>query len=51
MKEKGKSNAEIAKYIGVHKSTIGRKLKRNSDNRNQKYRHDLTQRKYEKKKS
>jgi len=51
MKEKGKSNTEIAQYIGVHKSTIGRELKRNSDARNQQYRYELAQRKYEKRKA
>ena len=38
---------EIAKMIGVHKSTISRELKRNQDFRNGKYSYDLAQRKYE----
>ena len=40
------SQTEIAKTIGVNKSTVSRELKRNSDGRgHHRYRHDLAQRK------
>lgn len=43
------SRAEIARTIGVHRSTVSRKLKRNSDGRgHHKYEHDLAQRKADK---
>lgn len=42
----GKKNTEIAEAIGKHKSSIGRELLRNCDNRDKKYRSDLAQRKY-----
>ena len=42
------SPAEIARTIGVHRSTVSRELKRNSDGRgHHKYNHDLAQRKAE----
>lgn len=43
------SRAEIARTIGVHRSTVSRELKRNSDGRgHHKYEHDLAQRKADK---
>lgn len=43
------SPAEIARTIGVHRSTVSRELKRNSDGRgHHKYNHDLAQRKADK---
>ncbi len=46
MQKQGSSLAEIAKSIGVHKSTISRELQRNSDQRNGDYKVDLAQKKY-----
>jgi IS30 family transposase len=42
----GKNRTEIAEALGKHKSSIGRELKRNCDNRNKEYKCDLAQRKY-----
>jgi IS30 family transposase len=42
----GKNGTEIADAISKHKSTIGREIKRNCDNGNQEYSHELAQRKY-----
>lgn len=47
MTDNGYRPSEIAKIIGKHKSTIGRELKRNCDERNGSYRYILAQRKYE----
>jgi len=44
------SNSKIADMLGVHKSTIGRELKRNSDQRDMCYKFELAQRKYENRK-
>lgn len=41
----GKSNEDIAKVIGKHKSSIGRELKRNADGRNGEYRARLAEKK------
>ncbi len=46
MQKQGSSLAEIAKNIGVHKSTISRELQRNSDQRSGDYKVDLAQKKY-----
>jgi IS30 family transposase len=43
--ESGKTQTEIAKIIGKHKSSISREITRNSDQRNLKYKSDLAQRK------
>lgn len=51
MKKEGYNNSEIAHCVGKHKSTIGREIKRNRDQRNGEYRCDLAQRKYEERKS
>lgn len=42
----GKSRTAIAKSIGKDKSSITRELKRNSDDRNKEYKHELAQKKY-----
>lgn len=47
MHERGYSQKVIAETIGVHKSTISRELRRNCDQRNGQYRHELAQRKCE----
>lgn len=44
--QKGESKTQIALVIGVHKSTICRELRRNSDGRSNKYKYELAQRKY-----
>jgi transposase, IS30 family len=44
-KSTGMSNISIAKALGVHKSTIGRELKRNKDQRNGLYNSDLAHKK------
>ena len=41
----GKTREYIAKAVGKHKSSIGRELKRNIDNRNGEYRAELAERK------
>jgi IS30 family transposase len=46
MKNKGFSYSKISEIIRVHKSTIGRELKRNCDKRNSNYCSDLAHRKY-----
>ena len=47
----GKSQAAIAEMIGIHKSSVSRELKRNSDQRgHHKYNFDLAQRKADKRK-
>lgn len=43
--KKGKSKAEIADIIGKHKSSVGREIRRNADQRNQDYSYELAQRK------
>ncbi|GAB2797815.1 IS30 family transposase [Rhabdobacter roseus] len=43
----GHSRGQIAQQVGVHKSTISRELRRNSDGRNGAYRPELAQRKSE----
>jgi IS30 family transposase len=45
MLESGFNKTEIAIAVGVHKSTIGREIKRNCDLRNHQYRADLAHRK------
>lgn len=45
MIEKGYKKCEIARIIGVDKSTISREVKRNADRRSGVYRHELAQRK------
>lgn len=45
MKDQGISNGAIAKVIGIHKSNIGKELKRNADSRSGKYTSDLAIRK------
>lgn len=47
LKTQGLNYTEIAKSIGVHKSTVSRELKRNSDKRSGVYKVKLAQRKYE----
>lgn len=44
--QSGKSRTEIANLVGVHRSTISRELRRNSDKRNGIYKPDLAQAKY-----
>lgn len=45
--QSGKSRTEIANLVGVHRSTISRELRRNSDKRNVHiYKPDLAQAKY-----
>lgn len=46
MLRQGFNYSEIADSIGVHRSTVGREIKRNCDKRSMEYRHDLAQRKY-----
>lgn len=41
----GKTKTEIANIITKHKSSVGREIKRNADQRNHTYSHDLAQRK------
>jgi len=43
--KQGYNNSEIAENIGVHKSSIGREIKRNCDKRNEKYTATLAQKK------
>ena len=45
-KQSDKSNSEIAELIGVHRSTVCRELKRNSDKRNGEYKAELAERKH-----
>ena len=47
LQKQGSSFIDIAKHIGVHKSTISRELKRNSDSRNGVYKVSLAQKKAE----
>ena len=49
-KAQNKTNSEIATLIGKHKSTIGRELNRNSDNRSGSYRYTLASRKSDERK-
>lgn len=46
MKQEHYSQTAIALAIGKHKSVVCRELKRNCDNRNKAYKHDLAQKKY-----
>jgi len=46
LQKQGNSFTEIAKSIGVHKSTISRELQRNSDQRSGEYKVDLAQSKH-----
>lgn len=48
LQKQGASHTAIAKSIGVHKSTISRELKRNSDSRNGAYKVVLAQKKSDK---
>ncbi len=48
LQKQGSTYSDIAKSIGVHKSTISRELKRNSDSRNGVYKVALAQKKTEK---
>ena len=45
LQKQGASFTSIAKSIGVHKSTVSRELKRNSDSRNNVYKVTLAQKK------
>tara|TARA_B110000090_G_C13307275_1_gene418162 strand:+ start:183 stop:1160 length:978 start_codon:yes stop_codon:yes gene_type:complete len=45
MLEQGYSKSEIAKTIDIHKSNVGREIKRNCDERSKKYTCDLAERK------
>lgn len=47
MFKQGKTQTEIGKSIGKHKSVISREISRNKDGRSGGYRYDLAQRKYE----
>lgn len=47
MRKAGHSQKDIAKAIGKDKSVVSRELRRNSDQRNGVYKHELAQRKYE----
>lgn len=51
MIKQSKSLTEIGKTIGKSKSVISREIKRNKDLRSGEYRHDLAQRKYEKRRT
>ena len=51
LKKQGVNYSSIAKSIGVHKSTISRELKRNSDSRNGVYKVTLAQKKNRRKAS
>lgn len=44
--QSGKSGSEIADFVGVHRSTISRELRRNRDKRNGIYKPDLAQDKH-----
>lgn len=44
--QRGESKTAIATVVGVHKSTISRELKRNSDGRSNQYKNELAHRKY-----
>lgn len=48
MKEKAYTQKQISEAIGKDKSTISREIRRNCDSRSGKYRHDLAQRKCDK---
>ena len=45
MMDQGYTKSEIARTIGIHKSNVGRELKRNCDERSKKYTCDLAERK------
>jgi len=47
MLKQGKSQKEIAEFIGKDKSVISRELRRNCDKRNNTYDYEMAQRKYE----
>jgi IS30 family transposase len=47
LKSKGKTQQEIAELIGKDKSVVSRELSRNCDKRNNEYKCDLAQRKYQ----
>jgi IS30 family transposase len=44
--QQGKTQKEIAKIIGKHKSTVSREIARNQDKRSGKYNYELAERKY-----